>query len=470
VIPGSQLAAIYDRWGTRLLEQNVRVFLQARGSVNKGIRNTIENSPEMFFAYNNGITATAEDICSIPCSEGLHITHLKNLQIVNGGQTTASIHAASRKKGIDLSRLFVQMKLSIVPPEKSMEVVPKISEYANSQNRVNAADFFSNHPFHVRMEDFSRRLYAPSMDGTFRETKWFYERARGQYQDARSKLSDAQRKRFDAEYPRRQVVAKTDLAKFHNVWRELPHIVSRGAQKNFADFASYIGAEWSRQSDTFNERFFRQAVAQAIVFRETEKIVSTQPWYDGGYRSNLVAYGIARLSFEVHRRKTAVDFDRIWTQQAISSAMRSALVVSAKSAHDVIMNPPAGTRNISEWAKHQGCWAQVSKQIVPWPGEWVDELLSNDEQQSERSQAVKEQKVLNGIQAQTAVFNAGAELWRDILQWGNERRLLSTTDLGCLRVATQLPVRVPTEKQSMRILDALHRLHEEGCQFGKDIA
>ena len=131
VVPGSQLASIYDRWGARLLEQNVRVFLQARGSVNKGIRNTIENDPEMFFAYNNGITATAEGLETRKDGDGLVVTSLRNLQIVNGGQTTASIFAASRKKDVDLSQVFVQMKLSIVEPERAMDVVPKISEYPN---------------------------------------------------------------------------------------------------------------------------------------------------------------------------------------------------------------------------------------------------------------------------------------------------------------------------------------------------
>ena len=201
VVPGHTLAAIYDRWGPRLLEQNVRVFLQARGKVNKGIRNTLDNEPGMFFAYNNGITATAESLDYEKTETGVAIRRLHNLQIVNGGQTTASIYAGSRRKGCDMSDVFVQMKLSVIDPSLSTEVVPKISEYANSQNRVNAADFFANHPYHVRMEGFSRRIYAPSAEGSFRESKWFYERARGQYQDARGDLTSAMRKKFVPEAP-----------------------------------------------------------------------------------------------------------------------------------------------------------------------------------------------------------------------------------------------------------------------------
>ena len=152
VVPGSQLAEIYERWGPRLLEQNVRVFLQARNKVNRGIRGTIEHDPNMFFAYNNGITATAESVVTSTETRGLVLTRMRNFQIVNGGQTTASIHAAMRTKKVSLENVFVQMKLTIVDHSSAQEVVPKISEYANSQNRVSAADFFSNHPFHVRME------------------------------------------------------------------------------------------------------------------------------------------------------------------------------------------------------------------------------------------------------------------------------------------------------------------------------
>ena len=314
-VPGEMLAQIYDRWGARLLEQNVRVFLQARGKVNKGIRRTIENEPSMFFAYNNGLTATAESVTVSRIKVSLLLQRLRNFQVVNGGQTMASIHAAYRRK-VDLSKIFVQMKLSVVDPEHAVEVVPKISEFANTQNRVNAADFFSNHPFHVRIEEFSRRILAPSRDGTFQESKWFYERARGQYADARSLLTVAQRRKFDREYPRRQRFTKTDLAKFLNVWLDKPHTVSLGAQKNFADFARGIGSAWKKDVNRFSEMWYRELVAKAIIFRATEWIVSRQPWYQGGYRANIVAYAIAKLAYDVAGMKRSVDFEAIWKRQS----------------------------------------------------------------------------------------------------------------------------------------------------------
>jgi hypothetical protein len=252
-MPGKLLAQLYERYDSRLLEQNVRTFLQTRGSVNKGIRETILNEPLMFFAYNNGITATAQEVEIVRTHMGSVITRILDLQIVNGGQTTASLFHAQRKDNASLDQIYVQMKLSVIDPRESEEIVPKISEYANTQNRVNASDFFSNSPFHLRMEEFSRRILAPARSGLQRETKWFYERARGQYAEAQSTLTDAEKRKFLALFPKLQLFTKEDLAKYENVWDKLPKYVSKGRQKNFAQYAFRIGKEWENSKDTFSE-------------------------------------------------------------------------------------------------------------------------------------------------------------------------------------------------------------------------
>jgi hypothetical protein len=471
VIPATQLASIYGRWGSRLLEQNVRVFLQAKNNVNKGIRNTIENDPEMFFAYNNGITATAEELITGNERGSLQIKGMRNLQIVNGGQTTASIYAAKRKQ-VDLSKVFVQMKLSIIPPEKTETVVPKISEYANSQNKVNAADFFANHPFHLRVKEFSQTVFAPAPEGTFRQSKWFYERARGQYQDGRNSLTGTAQKNFDLEFPKSQVFTKTDLAKFLNVWRGFPEIVSRGAQKNFAQFAEYVGKAWTDNPDLFNEVYYRQAIAKAIVFRETESLVTEQAWYEaGGYRANIVAYAIAKLAHDVDLAGKAIDLEIVWRAQKLPPSLEKALAISAKAVKDVITNPPLGTvKNVTEWAKQPACWAKIKTLRVEWPTELRQILISKGQLATANREAVKDQKILNGIEAQTAVVNAGAKVWRDVLAWGIERKHLSGKEIEILEVAVALPNKVPSDKQSLIIIKTLQRLRTEGCPLGAGIA
>ena len=461
VIPGSVLGAIYDRWGPRLLEQNVRVFLQARNKVNKGIRNTLENDPSMFFAYNNGVTATAESVEKEDEEGQIILTRLKGLQVVNGGQTTASIHAAYRK-GIDLSKVFVQMKLSIVDPDRTMDVVPRISEYANSQNRINAADFFSNHPFHVRFEDFSRRIFAPHPDGTFRQTKWFYERARGQFADARAGLTPAGRKKFDLEHPRSQLFSKTDLAKFLSVWEGRPDKVSLGAQKNFAFFAEQVGKAWEKNEAAFNEGYFREAVAKAIIFRATEKIVSSQPWYQGGYRANIVAYTIAKLAHDVGRMKKSVDFEGIWRRQAITANMEHALSAVGEAVQEELIHPPVGIKNVSEWAKKPGCWDRVSALEIFLDSGFLEELVSAEDRAAEKNSAKREQKMFSEIDALKLAVEAGGEFWQRVVAWGSERDLLRPKDHGIIEKLAQIPRTVPSDKQAVAGMKILEKLREEG--------
>lgn len=465
-IPGTDLAQIYDKWGTRLLEQNVRVFLQARSNVNKGIKNTLEHDPEHFFSFNNGITATAEGVTTESSDDGLVITHLDNLQIVNGGQTTASIYAASRSKH-DLAKVFVQMKLSVINPEEAKELVPKISEYANSQNKVSAADFFANHPYHQRMEDFSRRIYAPAKAGSFHETKWFYERARGQYRDAQAYLTAAQKKKFVAEYPKEQVFSKTDLAKYLMVWGDKPYFVNRGAQKNFAEFAKIIAKEWEEHETRFNEYYFRCLVAKKIIFRAAEKTVSESEWYEaGGYRSQHVVLALAILANGATKRDKVVDFARIWNEQSISDAFKEALQSAADVAHEILMNPGEGYRNISEWAKQSKCWQNAIAVDIDWPVEWVNELISPEEEKENQIEGNKEQVQLNGIEAQEQVIEMGAQFWKKVLAWCLESGEGSDKEIGILNAAANMTsTKIPSDKQSVILIRLMQRLRAINCPY-----
>lgn len=466
VVPAEVLATLYEKFGARLLEQNVRTFLQARGNVNQGIRSTILSEPGMFFAYNNGITATAQSVEVRPTDAGLAVAKVVDLQIVNGGQTTASLFHTKRRDKADLSQIFVQMKLSVIDSQQSETVVPRISEYANTQNRVNAADFFSNHPFHVRMEGFSRRIWAPAQKGSQRETRWFYERARGQYADAQSKLTPAEQRRFKAEHPKPQMFTKTDLAKFENVWDDHPRWVNLGSQKNFARYATRIGSEWEKSSDEFNELYFKRAVARGIAFRAAERIVSAQPWYNGGYRANIVAYTLAVLGEVAKRRKARIDFLAIWNAQAIDDVLEHSIIAASAVVNDDITKPPLGISNISEWCKREACWTRLQTRISDveklLPPDFMDRLLSLDDQATETRSARKTQRIDNGIEAQRHVLAVPAPEWARIHQALLAKNLLTPKEIGVLQVAMKIPVKIPTEKQCAILLDVLGRGRAEG--------
>ncbi|MHB1656435.1 MAG: AIPR family protein [Burkholderiales bacterium] len=466
VMPATILGDLYGKYGDRLLEQNVRCFLQARGKVNKGMRSTILTDPEMFFAYNNGITATAREVITAPKAGGIYIREIKDLQIVNGGQTTASLFHTSRKDKASLEKIFVQMKLSVVDSEKGEDVIPRISEYANTQNKVNAADFFSNHPFHIRMEEFSRRLWAPPQQGALRESKWFYERARGQYSDAQAKVSKAEKKKFLAEFPSSQMIAKTDLAKFENVWDDKPTYVNLGAQKNFAQYAKRIGQEWVKTPDNFNEFYYKRAIARAILFRKTERIVSMQPWYSGGYRANIVAYTLALLSKLCADMDKSFDFMKVWEIQDITEVMRDTIVIIAKVVFDNIMTPLAGISNISEWCKKEACWDRIQlksrelNSLLPQP--FLNSLVDKENIVEEVKAAAKTQKIDNGIEAQKKVMSIPAAKWRQIMTDGNKKNIFSPMETGILQIASQIPSKIPSEKQSIILIDILAKATLEG--------
>ena len=335
---------------------------------------------------------------------------------------------------------------------------------------MNAADFFANHPFHVRVEEFSRRIFAPSPDGSFCESKWYYERARGQYQDARALLTGAQRRKFDTEYPKQQLISKTDLAKVLNPWRGHPDIVSKGSQKNFAEFATETGRDWIKQSDSFNEAFYMHAIAKAIVFRETEKIVSEQPCYEGGgIRSRVVPYAIARLAHDAEKGGRFVDFERIWRTQQLDFNLANLLTIASEAVYSIIMGVASEIPNPLEWAKQQACWNRVQSLRIDWPDDWQDALLTGEDQKETKRSAVKDQRMLNGIEAQTVVVKAGRDFWISAREWGSAKRVLTATEVGILDVAASVPARIPSEKQSLRALESLRKLHAEGFQGGLDL-
>jgi hypothetical protein len=459
VIPGNHLADLYDRYGERLLEQNVRTFLQFRGNVNKGIRNTIQNEPDMFFAYNNGICATAEHVDTD--DDNRRIRSIVNMQIVNGGQTTASIFTSRRKLKHDLSRVYVQVKLTVIEPDIVEEVVPKISEYANTQNKVSAADFYSNHPFHLRIEGIARRLWAPSQSGGLRETHWFYERARGQYTNAQANLTPAQQRAFLEQSPRQQMFTKTDLAKYIQSYDMLPHTVSNGAQKNFGDFAGKMATQWMKSETDFNELFFKQLIAKAIIFKQLDKMIMKQAWY-GGYKANIVTYTIAKIVYEVSNHDRQLELLNIWTKQDVSDALSAQVLDLAENVNLWIKDTPAGIKNISEWCKKVQCWERIKAEPYMISPELMKETIDLEQIVELKSKAARIQKIDNGINCQTYVFKKGAEYWQRLSAWALEKRLLSDKEMDILTVACLIPDRIPSEKQSAVVRQIEQQAFEEG--------
>ncbi|MGW7237022.1 AIPR family protein [Streptomyces sp. NPDC054804] len=408
VIPGQRLAELYGEYGTRLLELNVRSFLQARGSVNRGIRETLLNAPGRFLAYNNGITATASQVDFVygPDGRPTGISRVHGLQVVNGGQTTASLHYAQSRDKADLSHVTVQMKLTEVSPERLSEIVPMISEYSNTQNRVTLVDFSSNHEYHVAVQRITRSLWAPATDGSGQETHWFYERARGQYTDEVAKArTPAKQRAFKKLNPTKKKFTKAELAKYVNSWNQLPFHVSRGSQKNFAAFMTRIDEAPPR----VDVQYCQRVIAMAILFKAVDGIAATHD--AGSYKSMITAYSVARLSLATGQR---IDLDRIWREQRISPALEDAIDDLCPRVMAVVTRPREGN-HVGEWAKKAACWDAVSR--VAWS-------VPRDLQIELRDHPLDEETLAGGTEgdegASDEVTLVPADEWYAIEQWAKE--------------------------------------------------
>jgi len=473
VIPGEVLAKLYDRYGSKLLEGNVRSYLTARGKVNKNIQGTVRAEPEKFFVYNNGITCTATDAVVDKGEQGFRLLSVNYLQIVNGGQTTASLHTALRLGHADLSKIHVQMKLSVVTveeTEKLEEMIEKIARYSNSQNKVSEADFFSNHPYHQAIERHSRRIAAPAANGAQFNTYWFYERARGQYQNAQLHLSPAKKRDFQRLNPRAQMFVKTDIAKYENSWMGKPHIVSRGAQKNFSDFATYVSEKWGEDGKQFNnEGYFREVVARAILFRNVEKLVSSAPWYQTGLpRAQIVTYTVAKFSYLINEYEdgATLDFKKIWNMQGLSPEISTFMQNLAKDICSVVINPPVQGMHIGEWSKKEKCWQQVKDLPVTLPSKLQEDLISKEQSKADQKEYASQGSENKKIDALTTVVRLGTDYWHRLAKWAADYSPLYGKEADLVRLASR-PGWVPTDRQAALLLAVRDRLEQEGFRAGQ---
>lgn len=350
-IPGEALRLLYEKFGARLLEANVRSFLSVKGKgVNAGIQSTLRSAPERFMAYNNGIVIVADEMRLGKSDQGAEgISWLKGLQIVNGGQTTASLYFTKKKyPDTDLSRVRVPAKIIVMKAQDSTKeeaLVSDISRFANSQNAVRQSDLSANKPFHVEIEKLSRSIYCP--DGV---SQWFYERAAGSYNTllSREGTTPAKLKALKDAIPTARRVTKTDLAKYVNAWDCKPDIVSMGSQKNFDRFMASLSPTEGQEAPLPTVADFKAMVAKAKIYRDAQKLL--RPMFQA-FQANVTAYTVSVLAEKLGAR---IDLDRIWTKQAVSPQLLSQIATWAKEVNDAL-HSTSGGRMVSEWAKRPEC-------------------------------------------------------------------------------------------------------------------
>jgi len=451
VVSGNQLVEMYEDNGQKLFEQNVRTFLQFRSNVNKGLRDTIRNKPERFFAYNNGITATASEVEI----ENGFIKHLTGLQIVNGGQTTSSIYSCYKKDKLDVSNISVQLKLSVIKDkDKHSNFVSKVSEYANTQNKINKADFFSNSPFHREFKDYSKRIMAPAVDGGQRKTRWYYERVRGEYLNDQAYLTPGQRNQFKSDYPPSQKIEKTFISKSEVSWLRMPHVVAKGVAASFDKFADIVTDKVEDDNLSITEDYFRHVVARVIMFRALEKLISGSKWYDGGLRAQTVTYSMAYLSELINSYGKHLDFEKIWELQKLPLSIESVFKDISHQVYQSITRPPEGNANLAMWCRKAKCWDKVKEDLIVHIDENSDYLVSKSIINTRKKDEKKKKRLDKGIEIQSFVLDRKLrKQWLPLYEYCKNDIDLSPMKMDILNRYAPGILPIPSEKQSKIIYD-----------------
>lgn len=470
VLPGDFLSEVYRLYGGRLLEKNVRSFLSVRGNVNKGIRNTIRTEPDKFFTYNNGIACTASSIKTENRNDGLYITELNDLQIINGGQTTASLRNAvltDKDHIVDLTKVFVPMKLTVldesIPDDERDIMVGNISKYSNSQNKVSNSDLNSNSPFYVQLEKLSRKIYTPTMtDG--HQTRWYFERSRGQYERDQMELTDAKRKQFKAYNPRNQMMKIVDIAKFYNSVNERPFEVSWGGQMNAEDFQLTMQKMYEKNPVFVNDHFFKLIVSYGILFQKSREIIRNTDTYaqHSGILAQVVPYTISMLMHLVRDMKLDLDWKDIWNKQDLPQLLKDEIQSLGEWVINVLVDPSREKDNVGEWAKLEKCWKNMLSRKYVLSPELSSILVSPQEEKADALSAKKEAKLTRSVDLGLYIFKLGAKYWQDVLNAGYRYNKFTNDYNGCENV--QFAIKACDRNRlikSKSVLEDLMRIKKE---------
>lgn len=439
IVPGTILSTLYKNYGTRLLESNVRAFLQQTGKINRGIRDTIRNEPFMFLPYNNGLATTAQEVKTERLSDGqFAITAVKDFQIVNGGQTTASLFHTAKKYKADLTEVFVQMKLTVIKDEeKKNDTVPFISRYANSQNKVSELDLTSNNPFLQRLEELSRTTFAIDPADSNKQTIWFLERVKGQYREALNKEPTKGKKdAFKLKYPRNQVIVKSEIAKYMNVWGQQPFHVAKGAQKNYTQFLKDVDKLFKKKKP--GRVYWQDIVANAILFRTTDKLFGRKnqnPIGDTNIKSHTVAYTLSYLHFLTGNR---LNLERIWSIQYVPEDLTAELKKGLKHVYDFLNSLDVAL--VSEAAKAEKTWVALSgRKDHPFDMAVIKKYLINETEFKARYDSDNtESEEVKKYQNLQRIMSLGVRFWDGLYFYNLNSEILTTyqeTSVSMIRKA-----------------------------------
>ena len=356
VLPAHILSDLYKRYSSRLLEKNVRSFLQFKGA-NKGIRETIRVSPEKFIAFNNGITitSTAKEIES---KDGkIFIKSLTDFQIVNGGQTTASIYF-TQKDGFPIDKVKIMAKINVardVTEEGLDSLISDISKYSNSQTKVSNVDLSSRSPQLNKIKALSDSIVTPS------GRKWFFEKSRGEF-NTKLRIAGSNKARIEKEYPKTYRFSKEQLGKYFTAWGDQPYVVKKGGDKVFRYFLEEITGELrGRKAINVNRNFYEELISKIILFTQLEKTYGQGKHSMGQIRSAVVPYAISIIYIYTDGAKEGKQFDllKIWKKEKLEDDLITFFKELMELMNDLIKKY-SESDDYGEYSKNRKLWENIS--------------------------------------------------------------------------------------------------------------
>ncbi|MDO6486163.1 AIPR family protein [Colwellia sp. 6_MG-2023] len=361
VLDAEVISGLYKKYSSRLLEKNVRSFLQFKG-VNRGIKETIRDKPEQFIAFNNGLTITATSAKIASYKKTLYLDSLTDFQIVNGGQTTASIYF-SQKEGLDISKVKIMAKINVakdVNENDLDELISNISKFSNTQSRVSNVDLRSKSPQLRKLKTISDSVITPSGE------KWFFERAKGEFL-TKVRHAGSNGNRLKNEFPKEHRFTNMELAKYYSAWGASPHLVKKGGEKIFRHFIEKIDPEGNDDRTINIDRvFYEQLIAKIILFRQMEKIYGQGKNSLGQLRAAVIPYVLSILYIYTDASTTDKSFnlDKIWKEEGVDSDLSEYLKALMLLMNDLIKKYSA-SEDYNEYSKKEELWDSIksSKEV-----------------------------------------------------------------------------------------------------------
>jgi hypothetical protein len=414
VLPANIISELYKRYSSRLLEKNVRSFLQFKGA-NKEIRKTIRDSPEKFIAFNNGITitSTAKEIESI--NGKLFIKSLTDFQIVNGGQTTASIYF-TQKDGFSIDKVKIMAKINVardVTEEGLDTLISDISRFSNSQTKVSNVDLSSRSTQLNKIKALSESIITPS------GRKWFFEKSRGEF-NTKLRIAGSNKARIEKEYPKNYRFSKEQLGKYFTAWGDQPYVVKKGGEKVFRYFLEEITGELrGKKAVNINRDFYEQLISKIILFTQLEKIYGQGKHSMGQIRSAVVPYVISIIYIYSDGAKEGKKFDlsKIWKKEKLENDLVTFFTELMKLMNGLIKNY-SESDDYGEYSKNKKLWdnISVSKEIEKFMTSKIsqDILVRYSIVVKEIKNGVKTEVDFEKIQMNIEVLSKGIEFYNQL--------------------------------------------------------